>query len=42
MPVGKVCVVNPLEDQILEKLEIEEGIVSFVMKPYEIQTLKLM
>ena len=42
MPVGNVCVVNPLEDQILEELETKDGIVSFVMKPYEIRTLKLM
>ena len=31
-----------LEDQILEELETKDGIVSFVMKPYEIRTLKLM
>lgn len=40
MPVDKVCVVNPLEDQILEELETKDGIISFVMKPYEIRTLK--
>ena len=34
------CVVNPLEDQVLEELKVSEGTVSFTMKPYEIRTLR--